>query len=112
MNLNKNTEDISERIIKMRKQHGWKQQELADIAGITQGALSQIENGKRTPTLLVLRKLARAFETSVEVLVGEPEYAYPEESKIRDFYQRYQIIDDLAEDDKQMIIEMIRRLKK
>lgn len=112
MNVIEETDDLSERISKMRRQHGWKQQELAERAGITQGALSQIENGKRAPTLLVLRKLAKAFELSVEVLVEVPKYEYTNEPAIRDFYQRYQIINELTDDDQQMILDMVKRLKK
>lgn len=111
-NNNNIIDDISERISDIRSESGLTQKELADRAGITQGALSQIENGNRTPTLLVLRKLARALNISVEDLIGEPTYEYPDDIKLRKFYKRYQLLIELSDKDQRMILDMAKRLKK
>ena len=45
---------------------GIKQTWLANRAGITDTALSEIVTGKRTPTLPVAKRIARALEMRVE----------------------------------------------
>ena len=46
----------------LRRAYGMTQQELADVAGISRGAVSHIERGRRKPTLDVLRVLAMSLE--------------------------------------------------
>src|SRR5215204_2493729 len=56
-----------------RKRRGWSQDELARRAGITQGAVSHIEQGRRgEPTYETLKALARvfAYDTVDEMFVA------------------------------------------
>ena len=46
-----------------------KVKELANRAGITPSYLSQIETGKRNPTIDTLKKLAKALALDVEMLI-------------------------------------------
>lgn len=46
---------------------------LSVKAGITRPAISQIESGKRTPTLLVCLKIARALDVSLGDLIQKCE---------------------------------------
>lgn len=49
--------------------------ELASMAGVKPQFISQIENGKRTPSLKILQKIAGALNTTTSELLGEtPEY--------------------------------------
>ncbi len=43
--------------------------ELAQKIGISRAYLSQIESGKRNPTIKTLKKIAKALEVEVEVLI-------------------------------------------
>jgi DNA-binding XRE family transcriptional regulator len=43
---------------------------VSDAVGVTVPYLSQIETGKRRPSLLVARRLARALHVPVDMLVG------------------------------------------
>ena len=45
----------------LRSRRGWTQVALAKKARITQGYLARVEAGTRTPTLPVLKRLARAL---------------------------------------------------
>lgn len=54
--------NIGKAIKQLRKKHGLKQQELAVQCGLTQTALSQIENGSRKPNAESLKKLTEFFK--------------------------------------------------
>ncbi|OGF25333.1 hypothetical protein A2331_03915 [Candidatus Falkowbacteria bacterium RIFOXYB2_FULL_34_18] len=59
-------------IIKLlRLKNNVSQQELADKTGVTANYLSLIENGKRNPPLSFLKKIADAFDISVNLLIWE-----------------------------------------
>lgn len=53
-------------IRKMRKDKGLRQEDLAQILGVTRQTIIAIENDKYNPTLELAMKLARFLETSVE----------------------------------------------
>jgi len=54
----------AERVIERRKQFGWTQDQLAEISGITQQAISQIERGTGLPRDDSKIALARALGTT------------------------------------------------
>jgi len=108
---NKYSRNIRKELKKLRSARGWNQVAMAKQAGITQAALSQIENGHRMPSLLVLKKLANALNVTVEELMGEPDYQYADEKKLKAFYRKYHFLDDLSDKDQKIILEMIERLK-
>jgi Predicted transcriptional regulators len=45
--------------------------ELAALAGVKPQFISQIENGKRSPSLKILQKIAAALNTTTSELLGE-----------------------------------------
>lgn len=53
---------ISQQIKERRKQKGITVQELADKAGVSKGLISQIENGRTIPSLLVLISIILALD--------------------------------------------------
>src|SRR2546422_3166373 len=54
----------------LRSRRGWTQVALAKKARITQGYLARVEAGTRTPTLPMLKPLARALGATLGRLVG------------------------------------------
>lgn len=52
-----------------REQRGLTQEEVAHRAGITVGYLSQLENGRRNPSLLVMAAICEVLETPLEAVV-------------------------------------------
>lgn len=65
--------DIRERlaanIVKLRKDKGWSQEELADRAGLHRTYVSGVERCVRNPTITVVEKLAKAFEVELYQLL-------------------------------------------
>ena len=54
-----------------RKRNGLTQKEVAKILGITKAAYSNIETGKRNPSLLVAVGLQRVFGETIDYLLNE-----------------------------------------
>lgn len=53
----------------MRKAKGWTQEQFSVRSGISQQYISQLENGKRNPSVVMLFELAQALDTTPSVLV-------------------------------------------
>lgn len=55
-------------IKKLRKELGYRQEDIANTLGVTRQTINAIENEKYNPTLELAMKLARLLNTSVEEL--------------------------------------------
>ena len=56
------------RIRYLRKQKGMSQLDLALEAGINKNYISDLERGSRNPSLLILERIAKALDVSLENL--------------------------------------------
>lgn len=65
---------IRDNIKSLRKQLGWSQEVLAEKTGVSAPYITQIEVGKRTPSLDIVEKLAFALGVEYKVLF-EPKNA-------------------------------------
>lgn len=68
---------IGKRIKSLRQQKGTKLTDLADMAGISKGLLSKIENGRTSPSLPVLLSIIRALDTVPEIFFQNLRYEPP-----------------------------------
>lgn len=59
---------MKNRIRELRKQQGLRQEDLADLLGVTRQTINAIENNKYNPTLELAMKLARLLRVRVEEL--------------------------------------------
>ncbi|MCX5775830.1 MAG: helix-turn-helix transcriptional regulator [Firmicutes bacterium] len=57
------------RISYLRKQAGWSQEELSFRSAINKNYLSDLERGRRNPSLKILERLARAFSLNLATLL-------------------------------------------
>ena len=64
----KSNEQLGMRIIFLRKQKGWSQLMLSIESGVNRNYISDLENGRRNPTLDVLERIANAFSISLSEL--------------------------------------------
>lgn len=61
---------VGNNIRKLRLEHEWTQEELADRLGVSRSALSNYESELREPAIDLLIKLADVFNTTIDELVG------------------------------------------
>jgi transcriptional regulator with XRE-family HTH domain len=52
---------LGKNIRRLRGEQGWSQEDYADRAGIHRTYVSDIERGRRNPTITVVEKLAKPF---------------------------------------------------
>lgn len=61
---------IAENIKKLRKEHSWTQEQLAEALGVTAGAVYKWESKQSMPEIKLLVEMAEMFETSVDAILG------------------------------------------
>ena len=57
-------------ILRLRKEKNITQEQLANMVGISAGAVSKWETGCSTPDISLLAPIARALSTSIDTLLG------------------------------------------
>lgn len=62
---------VGDKIARLRKRKGIPQKDFAQLLQVTPSAVSQWENGKTTPDISLLKKIADILQTSVSDLMGE-----------------------------------------
>lgn len=100
--------NFQEKLLKLRKEHGWGQSDLAEKVGIHIGHLSRLENGHSQPSVEVLQKLAKVFGVTMDYLMTEDaEILQPISVHDKTLAERLQLIDTLDDVDRQTIINVI-----
>lgn len=75
--------NISEKIILLRQQQDWSQEELASLLGVSRQAVSKWELGDSTPDLERIIRMAELFQISTDMLVRDDLNVQPEEGLSR-----------------------------
>lgn len=57
---------MKNRLEELRKEHGIKQEDLADVIEVSRQTISSLENGRYNPSILLAYKLARYFGVTIE----------------------------------------------
>jgi transcriptional regulator with XRE-family HTH domain len=60
---------LGKRVRYLRQNRGWSQEELAFNSNINSNYLSDLERGRRNPSLMILKRLADAFEIDMSTLL-------------------------------------------
>jgi len=63
---------LGQNVRQLREAKGWSQEDYADRAGIHRTYVSDIERGRRNPTITVVEKLATPFGVSPGSLLDGP----------------------------------------
>ena len=50
----------------LRRQHGIRQEELADALGVSRQTIGSLENGRYNPSILLAFRIARFFDLPIE----------------------------------------------
>lgn len=67
---------MKNRLEEIRKEHGHKQEELADILKVSRQTIGSLENGRYNPSIILAFKIARYFHMNIEDI-----FIYEEESE-------------------------------
>lgn len=67
---------MKNRIEELRKQHGLRQEELANALEVSRQTIGSLENGRYNPSIQLAFKIARYFHMSIEDI-----FIYEEEQK-------------------------------
>jgi transcriptional regulator with XRE-family HTH domain len=62
---------IGDKILALRKQQGWSQQQLAKMVGTSGPIIGRYERGEMTPSVEVAKKLADTFDVTLDYLVDD-----------------------------------------
>lgn len=60
---------VGENCARIRKERSLTQEQLSELCGLSQQYLSDLERGKRNPTIVTIYEIAQALNTSHVVLV-------------------------------------------
>lgn len=107
-----NKEVLRSRITKTRENQDLNQAELADKAGVTPAAISQIEKGHRVPTIPVLHRIANVLGVSIDYLIGKTNKSelrdLLQQDDFKSFFRGFESLDDA---DKEHIKNYVEFLK-
>ena len=67
---------MKNRLEEIRREHGLKQEELADILEVSMQTIGSLENGRYNPSIILAFKIARYFHMNIEDI-----FIYEEESE-------------------------------
>jgi len=66
---------VKNRLEEIRKQHGMKQEELAEALEVSRQTIGSLENGRYNPSILLAFRIARYFQMRIEEI-----FIYEEEN--------------------------------
>ena len=67
---------MKNRLEEIRREHGLKQEELADILEVSRQTIGSLENGRYNPSIILAFKISRYFHMNIEDI-----FIYEEESE-------------------------------
>lgn len=57
---------MKNRLEKLRKERGLKQEDLADVLEVSRQTIGSLENGRYNPSIILAFRIARFFEMKIE----------------------------------------------
>lgn len=100
--------NIGERLNRLRKEKGWSQNDLAKMVGTSGPIIGRYERGEMVPSVEVAKKLADAFDTTLDYLVDET--GRQVEIKDKAMLNRIVEIECLDQEDKTTVLRVIDSL--
>jgi transcriptional regulator with XRE-family HTH domain len=86
--------------------------QLADICGISNPYLSQIERGLRTPSSMILQSLAKGLRLSAETLYAQAGILDPQDAEESDVVKAVMHDPQLSARQREILIDMYRSFRK
>lgn len=109
-------EVLRRRITEARESQGLSQAELAEKAGVTPAAISQIEKGHRVPTIPVLRRIVSVLGVTIDYLTGKTDQPELEDmlqyEDAKTFFRGFQSLDPDDQKTVSKLVEFLRSKRK
>ncbi len=99
---------FGQRLLSLRKQKNWSQPELSKKIGTSGAIIGRYERGEITPSIEVAKKLADAFNVTLDYLVGDKEV--PNILQDQTMLRRWQEIDTLEPSEQTRILSVMDSL--
>ena len=93
--------NIGERISNLRKAKNWSQDELAKHIDASRVMIGKYERGGNLPSLEVILKLSKAFDVSVDFLMGEGQNA----NYNKEMVKRLDELENLPSEEKKQVFQ-------
>lgn len=101
---------FSRRIRELRKEKNWSQEELAKKIGSDARQISRYENGKITPSIDAIIKLAEVFDISVDYILFEAAMKRPLKTNCSEVAKRLQHLECLNKSDQDSLLNVLDAL--
>lgn len=90
-------------IANLREQRNWSQTDLADNSGVSRVMIGKYERGEAIPSIEAAKKIADAFDVSLDYLVGVGINSKFDKKTLK----RLQELEDLDEEKKKILLDLI-----
>lgn len=94
---------IGERITSLRKAQSWSQEDLATKIDASRVMIGKYERSDNLPSIEVIIKLAKAFDVTIDYLIGEGEFS----SYDKEIIKRIEDIDQLDNETKKHLFFLV-----
>ena len=95
-----------ERVVRLRKERGWTQQELADRVGVKVLQIRRYESGTSQPTLEVIKRLAIALSVTSDTLIFDADERGPSD----DLKLQFEAVSKFDEEDRKIAKALLESL--
>ena len=90
-------------IANLREQRNWSQTDLAENSGVSRVMIGKYERGEAVPSIEAAKKIADAFDVSLDYLVGIGINSKFDKRTLK----RLQELEDLDEEKKKILLDLI-----
>ena len=98
---------LGDRIKELRKEHNWSQADLGTRIGSDSQRISRYENGKLTPAIPALIRLAEALNVTIDYLIIEGAPRRPLDDANTELADRLHQLGQLDPDDRNAILHIL-----
>jgi transcriptional regulator with XRE-family HTH domain len=101
---------LPDQIKNLRKEHGWSQADLANRINADAGQISRYENGKITPSVEAVIRLAEIFDVSCDYLLLDDAPRRPYRAPADPLLERLTDLDTLTDTDRAALLHILDSL--
>lgn len=96
-----------DRFVRLRKEQGWTQQQVADKIGLSVGQVKKYEKGTSAPTLQFLAQIATVFGVSTDELVFGSDSGVASKKLDAELLRRFEKVAGLPERERDAVLVLI-----